>query len=250
MLISLYNQSNFFLRNCTNIQFNYQQLQDTYQHKGLRKKLIEALHQKGISDKKVLQAMLAVPRHLFVDKTFERQAYKDIALRIDDNQTISQPYTVAYQTEFLDVEVGMKVLEIGTGSGYQAAVLSLMGAQVHTVERFQSLHEKAKRQFMFLNYTNIKCYYKDGFDGLPKEAPFDRVIVTAAAPEIPEPLVEQLCDKGKMVVPVNKTNKVQQMILLQKNGNKIITVEGPDFRFVPMLKGTENKSGGLRRLNQ
>jgi len=230
-------------------------LQDTFQHKGLRKKLVEQLEAKGIHQPEVLKAMLAVPRHLFVDKTFEHLAYKDIALRIDANQTISQPYTVAYQTELLGVSPGMKVLEIGTGSGYQAAILHVMGAKVYTVERHAILHQKAKKQFVFLGYEGIHCYLKDGFEGLPEEAPFDGIIITAAAPEIPEVLVAQLKNKGRMVVPVDRSENApkntQQMLLIQKDGDKIHIVEGPDFRFVPMLTGIENQTGSsLNRLNK
>lgn len=230
-------------------------MQDTFQHKGLRKQLVKELKAKGIHQPEVLKALLAVPRHLFVDKTFEHLAYKDIALRIGANQTISQPYTVAYQTELLAVFPGMKVLEIGTGSGYQAAILHLMGAKVYTVERQAVLHKKAKKQFIFLGYDGIQSFHKDGFEGLAEEAPFDGIIITAAAPEIPEALVAQLKDKGRMVVPVNKLKdaqkNTQQMLLVQKEGNKMLTVEGPDFRFVPMLEGIESLSdASLKRLNK
>jgi len=226
-------------------------LQDTFQHKGLRKKLVEELKAKGIHQQEVLRALRTVPRHRFVDKTFEHLAYKDIALRIDANQTISQPYTVAYQTELLSVSPGMKVLEIGTGSGYQAAILHEMGAKVYTVERQMILHQKAKKQFIFLGYDGIESYHKDGFEGLVEEAPFDGIIITAAAPEIPEALLAQLKNKGRMVVPVNKSTNTQQMLLLQKDGDKINRIEGPDFRFVPMLEGIENQTNAsLKRLNK
>lgn len=225
-------------------------MQDTFQHKGLRKKLVAELQQKGIQQPEVLKAILDIPRHWFVDKTFEHLAYKDIALRIDADQTISQPYTVAYQTEMLGITSGMKILEIGTGSGYQAAILHHMGAKVFTIERHAVLHKKASRQFMFLQYEAIQSYHKDGFEGLPEEAPFDRIIITAAAPEIPEMLVQQLKNKGRMVVPVNKSKNTQQMLLVQKEKNKTTIVEGPDFRFVPMLKGVEsNATSPLKRLN-
>ncbi len=226
-------------------------MQDTFRHKGLRKKLVEELQAKGIHQPAVLKAMLAVPRHLFVDKTFEHLAYKDIALRIDANQTISQPYTVAYQTELLAVESGMKVLEIGTGSGYQAAILHAMEASVYTVERHAILHQKASKQFVFLGYEAIQSYHQDGFEGLANEAPFDRIIVTAAAPEIPKALVAQLKNKGRMVVPVNKSKTSQHMLLIQKEGDKTLMVEGADFVFVPMLKGIESETGtALKRLNK
>lgn len=224
-------------------------MQDSYRHKGLRKQLINLLKEKGISDAKVLTAMAQVPRHLFVDKTFENQAYKDIALRIDANQTISQPYTVAYQTEFLSVDNSMSVLEIGTGSGYQAAVLSKLVKKVFTLERFEQLYKKAKKQLNFLGFDNIACFYKDGFEGLAEFAPFDRIIVTAAAPEVPENLVAQLKVGGRMVIPVNKTAGEQQMLLIQKDKDKITIVEGPKFRFVPMLKGTAINSKNIGKLN-
>lgn len=224
-------------------------MQDSYRHKGLRKQLIQFLKEKGISDLAVLEAMSQVPRHLFVDKTFENQAYKDIALRIDANQTISQPYTVAYQTEFLNVDKTMNVLEIGTGSGYQAAVLSKLVHQLYTLERFELLHKKAKKILSFLGYDNITCFHKDGFEGLPESAPFDRIIVTAAAPEVPQNLLDQLKIGGRMVIPVNKTKAVQQMLLVQKNEDKIEIVEGPAFRFVPMLTGTAAIDNNISKLN-
>lgn len=224
-------------------------MQDTYRHKGLRKQLINLLKEKGISDNNVLEAMAEVPRHLFVDKTFENQAYKDIALRIDANQTISQPYTVAYQTEFLSVDSTMNILEIGTGSGYQAAILSRLVNKVFTLERFELLYKKAKKLLSFLSYDNVDCFYKDGFEGLPESAPFDRIIVTAAAPEVPQKLLDQLKTGGKMVIPVNKTKVVQQMLMVQKNKDKIIIVEGPEFRFVPMLTGTAINSKNIGKLN-
>lgn len=224
-------------------------MQDSYRHKGLRKQLIQFLKEKGISDLAVLEAMSQVPRHLFVNKTFENQAYKDIALRIDVNQTISQPYTVAYQTEFLNVDNTMNVLEIGTGSGYQAAILSKLVKQVYTLERFEKLHKKAKKILSFLGYDNVTCFYKDGFEGLPEYATFDRIIVTAAAPEIPQNLLDQLKVGGRMVIPVNKTKAIQQMLLVQKTIDKIVIVEGPDFRFVPMLTGIAVNDDNISKLN-
>jgi len=158
---------------------------------------------------------------------------------------------VAYQTELLGVFPGMKVLEIGTGSGYQSAILHQMGAKVYTVERQAILHQKAKKLFIFLGYDGIKSYHKDGFEGLAEEAPFDGIIITAAAPEIPAALVAQLKNKGKLVVPVNKSKHTQQMLLVQKDGDKIHKVKGPDFRFVPMLEGIESLSdASLKRLNK
>lgn len=224
-------------------------MQDSYQHKGLRKQLINLLKEKGISDSKVLEAMNEIPRHLFVDRTFEKQAYKDIALRIDANQTISQPYTVAYQTEFLGIKSNMSVLEIGTGSGYQAAILSKLAGKVYTLERFEFLFKKAKKLLTFLGYDNVDCYHKDGFEGLSESAPFDRIIVTAAAPEVPQKLLDQLKTGGRMVVPVNKTKTVQQMLMVQKNEGKTVIVEGPEFRFVPMLTGIAANSENIGKLN-
>lgn len=210
---------------------------DTYKQKGLRKNLIAELRSKGISDEKVLKAMGMIPRHRFIDATFQHMAYEDVALRINESQTISQPYTVAFQTEVLEVASGMKVLEIGTGSGYQACVLAELGVQLVTIERFKSLHESAKRMLLFMSYNEVICIHGDGYLGYEAEGPYDRIIVTAAAPGIPDQLIAQLKDGGKMVIPVDNGGENQQMLVVTKEAGEIQIEEGPDFRFVPMVKG-------------
>ena len=212
-------------------------LSDSYRHKGLRKQLVELIRNKGINDERVLQAILEIPRHYFIDSAFDQIAYEDRAFPIAEGQTISQPYTVAYQSQLLDVQSREKVLEVGTGSGYQACVLAIMGAQVYTIERQKQLYDQNK-QFSFLrNYPAIRYFYGDGYQGLPTYAPFDKIIVTAAAPAIPDKLVDQLKPGGKMVIPVGE-GKVQQMMRINKNASGQIHEEiFDDFSFVPMLQG-------------
>ncbi len=210
--------------------------EDTYKHKGLRKKLVDSIRGKGITDERVLEAMNSVPRHFFLDSAFDDVAYADRAFPIEEGQTISQPYTVAYQTELLDVKPGMKVLEIGTGSAYQAVILAAVGAHVFTIERQRKLFEENKlfpylRQFPF-----IKFFYGDGFLGLPTFAPFDRIIITAAAPEIPQALIDQMKIGGKMVIPVD-IGGVQQMRRVTRMEGDIEVEYFANFSFVPMLKG-------------
>src|SRR5688500_12067908 len=189
--------------------------EDTYRHKGLRKKLTETVEKKGITDEKVLAAINKIHRHFFLDSAFDEVAYEDRAFPIAEGQTISQPYTVAYQTQLLEVSPFMKVLEIGTGSAYQAVVLAEMGAQVFTIERQKKLFESNK-QFDFLkSYPSIKFFYGDGYEGLPTFAPFDRVLITAAAPEIPAKLIEQLKIGGMMVLPLG-VGDIQQMMRVTK----------------------------------
>lgn len=208
--------------------------QDTYRHKGLRKKLVEVLRDKGITDPKVLHAIDQVPRHLFLDSSFLEYAYLDKAFPIGSGQTISQPYTVAYQTQLLGVLPGDKILEIGTGSGYQSCVLLEMGAKVYTIERQKNLFEKTRAFLPTLGY-NPKMFYGDGYKGLPLYVPFDKVIITAAAPEIPPVLVNQLKEGGILVAPVGPLD-VQTMVTIQKiNASEIIRLEHDKFRFVPML---------------
>lgn len=211
--------------------------EDSYRHKGLRKKLVQAVQAKGITDERVLDAILAVPRHFFLDSAFDEVAYEDRAFPIGEGQTISQPYTVAYQSQLLETKPFMKVLEIGTGSAYQAVVLAEMGVQVYTIERQKKLFDSNK-QFEFLKkYPTIKFFYGDGFEGLPTYAPFDRVIITAAAPEIPAKLVEQLKTGGMMVIPLG-AGEVQQMLRLTKLEGGAVKEEVFDhFSFVPMLGG-------------
>ena len=212
-------------------------LSDTYRHKGLRKQLVEGIRSKGISDEQVLEAILEIPRHYFIDSAFDKIAYEDRAFPIAEGQTISQPYTVAYQTQLLEVKPHEKVLEVGTGSGYQATVLAFMGAQVYTIERQKQLYDHNK-QFTYLrNFQGIRYFYGDGYQGLPTYSPFDKIIVTAAAPVIPDKLVEQLKAGGKMVIPVGE-GKVQQMLRIHKDATGRIHEEiFDDFSFVPMLQG-------------
>lgn len=183
-------------------------LEDTYQHKGLRKKLIDQLRNKGITSELVLEAMYNVPRHFFLDSAFDKIAYEDRAFPIGQEQTISQPYTVAYQTQLLNAHRGEKILEIGTGSAYQASILAEMGAWVFTIERQRKLYDNNKTFFFKGRYPNIKFFYGDGFEGLPAYAPFNKILITAAAPEVPPKLVEQLKTGGLMVLPVGEEKKV------------------------------------------
>ncbi|HTM90810.1 MAG TPA: protein-L-isoaspartate(D-aspartate) O-methyltransferase [Flavisolibacter sp.] len=211
--------------------------EDTYRHKGLRKKLVDLIKSKGITDERVLHAIERIPRHFFLDSAFDEVAYEDKAFPIAEKQTISQPYTVAYQTQLLEVKNFDKVLEIGTGSAYQASVLADMGAQVYTIERQKKLFE-ANKNFAFLKkYPNIKFFYGDGYEGLPTFAPFDKVLITAAAPEIPKKLVAQLKVGGMMVIPVG-TGEVQVMKRFIKQPDGSLKEEVYDrFSFVPMLTG-------------
>lgn len=212
---------------------------DSFKHQGMRKQLVALLIEKGIRDTSILQAIGKVPRHFFIDSQLDKFAYQDMAFKIDAGQTISQPYTVARQTELLQVEKGMKVLEIGTGSGYQTCILVELGARVYTIERQRQLYDKAKIQLSRMNY-HPKFYFGDGYAGLPAFAPFDRILVTCGAPEIPQALLDQLKPGGIMVIPVGE-GEIQIMKVIRKDlqGNILINDEGT-YRFVPMLK---NKSG-------
>lgn len=211
--------------------------EDTYRHKGLRKKLIDVLREKGITDTAVLDAINNIPRHFFLDSAFDEIAYEDRAFPISDGQTISQPYTVAYQTQLLQVKPQDKILEIGTGSIYQASVLAEMGAKVFTIERQKNLFEKTKDFVLKSKYPNLKFFYGDGFEGLPTYAPFDKVIITAAAPFVPPKLIAQLKTGGKMVIPVDE-GPHQRMLRLTKNADGTYEEEAfENFSFVPMLTG-------------
>ena len=211
-------------------------LEDTYRHKGLRKKLVDTVRAKGIKDENVLEAINKVPRHFFLDSAFDDVAYTDKAFPIGEGQTISQPYTVAYQSELLNISKGDKVLEIGTGSAYQAVILAAMGAKVFTIERQKKLCDENKLFIYLRQYPYIKFFYGDGFLGLPTYGPFDKVIVTAAAPEIPPRLIEQMKVGGKMVIPVNNGN-VQQMRRVTRLADGVDIEYFDNFSFVPMLEG-------------
>jgi protein-L-isoaspartate(D-aspartate) O-methyltransferase len=211
--------------------------EDSYRHKGLRKKLVDLLKEKGISDEKVLDAINNIPRHYYLDSAFDEIAYEDRAFPIAEGQTISQPYTVAFQTQLLQIKPFDKVLEIGTGSIYQATVLAELGAAVYTIERQKNLFEKTKQFVLKSKYPSIKFFYGDGFEGLPTYAPFDKIIITAAAPIIPPKLIQQLKVGGKMVIPVNEGEQ-QRMLRLTKEENGQLTEEAfEQFSFVPMLTG-------------
>lgn len=210
--------------------------QDTFRHQGLRRQLVEEVKKKGIENPRVLDAIGKVPRHLFMDNAFLEFAYQDKAFPIDCGQTISQPYTVAYQTQLLDPQKGDKILEIGTGSGYQASVLAETGAKVFSIERHRPLYESTKKKLESLNYIYVKCFFGDGFKGLPAFALFDKILVTCGAPQIPMSLVDQLKVGGIMVVPVGPADDAQIMTtILKKPDGQLEIIELDKFRFVPML---------------
>ena len=211
--------------------------EDSYRHKGLRKKLTAGVREKGITDERVLDAINNIPRHFFLESAFDEAAYADKAFPIGEGQTISQPYTVAYQTQLLEVKPFDKVLEIGTGSAYQAVVLAQIGALVYTIERQKKLFEQNKKFEYLKRFPNIKFFYGDGFEGLPTYAPFDRILITAAAPDIPPKLVAQLKTCGMMVLPVG-SGEVQRMMRITKVRDNALKEEVFDhFSFVPMLEG-------------
>ena len=210
--------------------------EDSYRHKGMRRSLVEELKNKGISDENVLNAINAVPRHVFLDSSFLNFAYQDKAFPIGSGQTISQPFTVAFQSSLLEIKKNMKVLEIGTGSGYQACVLAEMGAKVFSIERQRKLYTKTKAFLAEFPYR-IKMFLGDGNKGLPTYGPFDRIIITAAAPEIPQALIDQLKVGGMMVIPLCENDEHQTMLRLTKQEDgSLKREEYGDFRFVPMLK--------------
>ena len=210
-------------------------MKDTFKHKGLRQKLVNTLISKGITDDAVLKAIGKIPRHLFMDSGFLDHAYQDKAFPIAADQTISQPYTVAFQTELLQVKKGDKVLEIGTGSGYQAAVLCELGVKLYSIERQQELFKKTSKFLPKLGYRAKKLIFGDGYKGLVEEAPFDSIIVTAGAPFIPKPLLSQLKINGRLVIPVGED--VQIMTLYIRTSDKAFEKhELGEFRFVPLLE--------------
>lgn len=213
---------------------------DNYLHKGLRKQLVQQLREKGIKDERVLAAIEAIPRHFFLDPAFERQAYEDRAFPITAGQTISQPYTVAFQTQLLEIKKFDKVLEIGTGSAYQACVLAELGVTLYTIERQRALYDYVGKFFFLKKYLNIKRFFGDGFEGLPSYAPFDKILITCGAPFVPPKLIEQLKPGGIMVIPVGG-DEGQKMIRIVKNADGSLQQEEMgDFSFVPMLQGKNN----------
>lgn len=217
-------------------------LEDNYRHRGLRRRLVQQISSKGITDKGVLAAVEKVPRHFFFDQAFLEHAYQDKAFPIGEGQTISQPYTVAFQTQLCRISPGDKVLEIGTGSGYQACILVEMGAEVYTIEYNKALYNKAKNFLPKMGYRPY-LFEGDGTKGLPTFAPYDKILVTAGAPNVPKILIEQLKTGGVLVIPVGD-NQLQQMIRLVKKSRKKIVKESFDyFSFVPLLgeHGWKNK---------
>jgi protein-L-isoaspartate(D-aspartate) O-methyltransferase len=210
---------------------------DTFLAKGKRKKLVEELRRKGIDDEEVLRAIDSVPRHDFMDAAFLNHAYIDKAFPIMSGQTISQPYTVAIQTSLLKVKRRDKILEIGTGSGYQCAILAEMGAKVYTIERYRSLYLKAQRTLALLGYS-ADFFYGDGYEGKPQYGPFDGIVITAATPEIPEKLPSQLKIGGRMVVPLGNINSQIMTLIIRKGEDDFEYSNHGSFVFVPMVKGT------------
>jgi len=213
-------------------------MKDLPKHKGLRNQLVKTVRSKGVVDEKVLSAIAMIPRHLFMDSGFIDFAYQDKAFPIAASQTISQPYTVAFQTELLQVKKGDKILEIGTGSGYQTAVLIELGAEVYSIERQKELYEMTRTFLPRVGYVAKKLNFGDGYKGWPEFAPFDKIIVTAGAPFVPAPLLAQLKIGGRLVIPVG--DDVQVMTLYVRKGDKEFEKhEFGDFRFVPMLKKSQ-----------
>ncbi len=207
---------------------------DSFKHKGLRQKLVENLILKGIKNEAVLEALRKVPRHWFMDSSFLDHAYQDKAFPIAANQTISQPYTVAYQTELLEVESNHKVLEIGTGSGYQTAVLCLLEAEVYSIERQLELFKKTSLFLPKIGYVAKRLIFGDGYKGLKADAPFDRILVTAGAPFVPKPLLAQLKVGGRLVIPVGDKEQVMS-VFVRTSQKSFKKQEFGNFKFVPML---------------
>lgn len=210
-------------------------IRDSHKQQGNRRKLVALLQEKGIKDKSVLEAIGKVPRHLFLNSAFEEYAYEDRPFAIGAGQTISQPFTVATQSELLQVEKGMKVLEIGTGSGYQAAVLYAMGIKVFSIERIKELYDKTSKLLPKLGYR-VKCFYGDGNLGVPTWAPYDRIIITAGAPIVPEGLLGQLKPGGIMVIPVTEGDSETMKTITKQADGSVVVKEHGTFRFVPMLE--------------
>jgi protein-L-isoaspartate(D-aspartate) O-methyltransferase len=208
---------------------------DNYKHKGLRKKLVEQIREKGIGDENVLAAIEKVPRHFFMDSSFVELAYQDKPFPIGAGQTISQPYTVAFQSELLKINKGDKVLEIGTGSGYQSCILLEMGAKVFTIERIKLLYQKTKLLLPQMGY-HPKMFFGDGYKGLPSYAPFDKIIVTAGAPVIPDELIQQLTIGGILVIPLGANDLQVMTVITKKSATTTEKKEMGYFRFVPLLE--------------
>jgi protein-L-isoaspartate(D-aspartate) O-methyltransferase len=217
-----------------------QHLKDTFRHKGKRKLLVEELVKMGIEQASILEAFIAIPRHYFLDLAFDEQAYTNMAFQIGSGQTISHPYTVAFQTQLLAVAKGDKMLEIGTGSGFQTCILCQMGAKVFSVERHMDLHIKAKSIISFFNF-NAKLSFGDGYKGIPSHAPFDKILVTCGAPEIPQLLISQLKIGGLMVIPVGEGDEQKMLRITKLDAEQYKVEEFGTFKFVPMLERTVKK---------
>jgi protein-L-isoaspartate(D-aspartate) O-methyltransferase len=213
-------------------------LKDTFRHKGLRQQLVNTLVDKGIKNQAVLGAIGSIPRHLFIDSSFLDHAYQDKAFPIGANQTISQPYTVAFQSELLEVKSGDKILEIGTGSGYQTALLCVLGAHVYSIERQLELFKKTSQFLPKIGYVAKRLIFGDGYKGLKEEAPFDSIIVTAGAPFVPKPLLAQLKVGGRLVIPVGDEDQIMTLYI-RKGPKEFEKHELGNFKFVPLL---ENKN--------
>lgn len=213
-------------------------IEDSFLHQGLRRKLVEQVRSKGIMDQRILDAMMKIPRHAFIDSTFLKLSYQDQAFPISSGQTISQPYTVAFQTELLDLQMHQKVLEVGTGSGYQAAILAEMGVRVFSMERIRKLHQDAQIILRELGYP-VKLFLGDGYQGLPTYAPFDRILITAAAPAIPEALMRQLVVGGILVAPVGGRDLQVMTRCIRTGPDEFAFSTHGSFVFVPMKTGLE-----------
>jgi protein-L-isoaspartate(D-aspartate) O-methyltransferase len=211
--------------------------EDNYMHRGMRKQLVQMLRDKSIKDENVLAAIERVPRHFFLDPAFERQSYEDRAFPITAGQTISQPYTVAFQTQLLEIKKFDKVLEIGTGSAYQAIVLAELGITLYTIERQRALYDHVGQFQLIKKYPNIKRFYGDGFEGLPSFAPFDKIIITCGAPFVPPKLIAQLKPGGIMIAPVGEDGLQKMLRITKDKEGNIQEEEMGNFMFVPMLQG-------------
>jgi protein-L-isoaspartate(D-aspartate) O-methyltransferase len=212
---------------------------DTPHHKKLRKQLVNGIRDKGITDPMVLEAIFDIPRHFFMRPDMEELAYEDKAFPIGEGQTISQPYTVAYQTQLLDVHSSHRVLEIGTGSAYQAVVLAYLAFEVFSIERQKKFFERNNNFYFLENFDNLYLFYGDGYEGLPEYAPFDRILITAAAPFVPPKLVMQLKEGGKMVLPLGDHESQRMVRIIKEKGGKVVQEYFDNFKFVPMLRGKE-----------
>jgi protein-L-isoaspartate(D-aspartate) O-methyltransferase len=212
-------------------------LLDTYRHKGLRQQLVRVLRAKAVTDERILKAFADIPRHFFIEPAFADWAYKDAAFPIDAEQTISQPLTVATQTALLDVQRGDRILEVGTGSGFQACVLNYLGAKVYTIERHRLLFEKTSTLLHKIGYTQIRTLHGDGYLGAPRFAEFDKIIVTAGCTEIPQTLIDQLKIGGIMVIPCGADDTQAMLRIIKNEDGSIRTQRHGDFKFVPFLKG-------------